>query len=494
VASKGSENHVPARLSHSTSASALGYDRARIVPGFVHLGVGAFHRAHVAAYVDDVLRFDPSWGIIGASLRKPDTREALAPQDFLYTHVTRDGTGSQMRVIGSLLDVIDASQQGAALLAAMTDPRIRVVSLTITEKGYTHDPATGQLDPNHPDILHDLTHPDTPMSAVGILVRALEMRRSHGVAPFTVLSCDNLPANGEVTARVVQAFAALRDMALADHIARDVAFPSCMVDRIVPATIAADQQLVLEQTGFEDAWPVVTEPFSQWVIEDKFCNTRPDFERVGVQMVSNVTPYELMKLRMLNGSHSTLAYLGFLAGHEHVNDTVADPAFRKIIHDLMTQEVMPILPQSLGDLSSYREKLLQRFANPALKHRTWQIAMDGSQKLPQRLLGTIRERLEKGLPVTRLALGVAGWMRYVTGIDEKGRAIEVKDPMAARLRGVADVAGRDAKQLVRGLLSVKEIFGEDLLQKAAFSTILTQHVSSLFEFGAAATVRSIAQG
>jgi fructuronate reductase len=459
----------------------------------VHLGVGAFHRAHVAAYVDDVLQFDPSWGIVGASLRKPDTREALAPQDFLYTHVTRDGSGSRMRVIGSLLDVIDASQQGAALLAAMADPRIRIVSLTITEKGYAHDPATGQLDLSHPDILHDLAHPDAPVSAVGILTRALQLRRADGIAPFTVLSCDNLPANGAVTARVVQAFAALRDKGLAEHIARAVAFPSCMVDRIVPATTEADRRMVLEQSGFEDAWPVVTEPFSQWVIEDKFCNGRPELERVGVQMVSDVAPFELMKLRMLNGSHSTLAYLGYLAGHEYVNDTVADPAFHKLIHDLMTQEVMPILPESLGDLSSYRDKLLQRFANPALKHRTWQIAMDGSQKLPQRLLGTIRERLAKGLPVARLALGVAGWMRYVTGTDESGRSIEVKDPMAARLRGIADVAGRDAGQLVRGLLSVKEIFGADLLQNRVLPTVLTQHVSSLFERGAAGTVRNIAQ-
>jgi len=464
------------------------------VPGMVHVGVGAFHRAHVAAYVDDVLQFDPSWGIIGASLRKPDTRAALAPQDFLYTHVARDGSGSRMRVIGSLLDVMDASQQRAALLAAMTDPRIRIVTLTITEKGYAHDPATGQLDPHHPDIQNDLAHPDAPMSAIGILAQALKLRFTRGIDPLTVLCCDNLPANGEVTARVVQAFAMLRDKRLADHIARDVAFPSCMVDRIVPATTAEDRRMVLEQTGFEDAWPVVTEPFSQWVIEDRFCNGRPEFERVGVQMVADVKPHEMMKLRMLNGSHSTLAYLGYLAGHEYVNDTVADPAFRKIIHELMTQEVMPMLPESLGDLTSYRDQLLQRFANPALKHRTWQIAMDGSQKLPQRLLGTIRERLAKGLPVTRLALGVAGWMRYVTGIDEKGRAIEVKDPMAARLRGIADVAGRDAKQLARGLLSVKEIFGEDLQQNTAFSAVLAQHVSSLFEQGAAATVRNIAQG
>jgi fructuronate reductase len=459
----------------------------------VHLGVGAFQRAHLAVYVDDVLRTDPSWGIIGASLRRSDTRKALAPQDFLYTLAVRSGSGTAIRVIGSLLDVLDAAAQRAELIAAMADPRIRIVSLTVTEKGYCHDPATGALDLHHPDVLHDLAHPESPVSAPGLIVRALEMRRAADVAPFTVLCCDNLPANGETTARIVTALAALRDKRLADDIAGEVAFPSTMVDRIVPATTADDRRLIRELTGLADAWPVVTEPFSQWVIEDRFPAGRPPFETVGAQLVPDVRPFELMKLRMLNGSHSTLAYLGYLAGYEFVNDAIAEPAFRALIHALMTDEVMSTLPAGLGDLGAYRDALLERFANPALRHRTWQIAMDGSQKLTQRLLGTIRDRLADGRPIPLAALGVAAWMRYVTGVDEHGRAIDVRDPLASRLKAVSDSAGRAPVQLVDRLLRVTEVFGDDLPRSETFRAALIGHLASLFQRGALETVRNLAR-
>ncbi len=457
----------------------------------LHLGIGAFHRAHVAAYVDDILAFDPQWGIVGASLRRPDTRDALAPQDFLYSHLTRSGDGTRARIIGSVLDILDANTQRAGLLAAMTDPAIRIVSLTVTEKGYCHDPATGALDETHPDVQHDLKSPEAPVSVPGLLLRALELRRAQNIPPFTVLCCDNLPANGQTVNRIVTRFAELRDRSLASFISDQVAFPSTMVDRIVPATTDDDRRLAAELTGLDDAWPVSTEPFSQWVIEDHFPSGRPDFERVGVQMVSDVKPFEHMKLRMLNGSHSTLAYLGYLAGYDHVSQAIADPPFHRLIHGLMTDEVMPTLPSGLGDLGRYRDALLQRFANPALKHRTWQIAMDGSQKLPQRLLGTIRDRLAQDLPIARLALGVAGWMRYVTGFDEKGRPIDVKDPLSARLRSFADVAGSDANKLVCGLLQVKEIFGDDLPRHPGFTSQLTAHVSSLFVHGSRLTVERV---
>jgi fructuronate reductase len=479
------------RLSNATAW--LPYDRSRITPGIVHLGVGAFQRAHLAAYVDDVLRTDPSWGIIGASLRRSDTRKALAPQDFLYTLAVRSGSGTAVRVIGSLLDVLDAAAQRAELIAAMVDPRIRIVSLTVTEKGYCHDPATGALDLHHPDVLHDLAHPASPVSAPGLIVRALEMRRAADVVPFTVLCCDNLPANGEATARIVTAFAALRDKKLADDIAGEVAFPSTMVDRIVPATTDADRRLVLELTGFTDAWPVVTEPFSPWVVEDRFPAGRPSFETVDAQFVTDVRPFELMKLRMLNGSHSTLAYLGYLAGYEFVNDAIAEPAFRALIHALMTDEVMSTLPAGLGDLGAYRDALLKRFANPALQHRTWQIAMDGSQKLPQRLLGTIRDRLADGRPIRLATLGVAAWMRYVTGVDERGRAIDIRDPLAPRLRAISDSAGRAPAQIVDGLLRVTEVFGDDLPRSETFRAALIGHLASLFQRGALKTVRNLAR-
>lgn len=480
------------RLCSASAAARLSFDRSKVTPGIVHLGVGAFHRAHIAAYVDRILKVDPSWGIIGASLRRPDTRAALAPQDFLYTLVERSGSGTAIRVIGSLLDVLDAAAQRPELIAAMTDPRIRIVSLTVTEKGYCHDPATGMLDQRHPDVLHDLAAPEEPASAPGLIVQALELRKAAGHAPFTVLSCDNLPANGETTARVVTGFARLRDPALADYIAGKVAFPSSMVDRIVPATTDADRDLVLHETGLCDAWPVVTEPFTQWVIEDRFPAGRPPLEAAGTQVVDDVRPFELMKLRMLNGSHSTIAYLGYLGGYAYVSEAIADPAIRSLIHGLMTDEVMQTLPRNFYNLPGYRDALLERFRNPALRHRTWQIAMDGSQKLPQRLLGTIRDRLALRLPFSRAALGVAAWMRYVTGVDEQGGEIAVKDPLAMRLRSISESAGASPVRLVDGLLAVTEIFGNDLPRSERFREDLTAHLSSLFQNGALKTAQAVA--
>jgi fructuronate reductase len=480
------------RLTMKSLVTPLAYDRKAVTPGIVHLGIGAFHRAHMAVYVDDILATDPSWGIIGASLRRPDTKDALAPQDFLYTVAIRDAAGTRARVIGSILDVLDANTQRKELIVTLADPRIRIVSLTVTEKGYCHDPATGNLDQRHPDIIADLANPHAPISAPGLLVRALELRRDAGNAPFTVLSCDNLPSNGKTVARIVTQFARLRDPALADWIAEHVAFPCSMVDRIVPATTDADRDIIRELTGVEDAWPIMTEPFTQWVIEDQFPKGRPAFETVGAQLVEEVEAFELMKLRMLNGSHSTMSYIGYLGGCQFVSEAVADPGIRQLIHGLMTNEVMPSLPMDRKDLEAYRDALLARFANPALKHRTWQIAMDGSQKLPQRLLGTIRDRLAAGQSIQRLALGVAAWMRYVTGIDEKGEPIDVKDPHAARLRTIADAAGRDAEKLADGLLGLPEIFGTDLPGNAAFRGAVTVHLAALFWDGALATAKAVA--
>jgi fructuronate reductase len=476
------------RLTAATLPAPPPYDRAAVTPGIVHLGIGAFHRAHMAVYVDDLLARDPRWGIIGASLRRPDTRDALRPQDFLYTVAIRDAAGTTNRVIGSILDILDANTQRDELIAMLSDPRIRMVSLTVTEKGYCHDPATGKLDPSHPDIVHDLANPEAPVSAPGLIVRAIELRRAAGIGPFTVMSCDNLPANGKTTKRIVTGFAALRSPDLAAYIEQNTAFPSTMVDRIVPATTDADRESVRTATGLDDAWPIMTEPFTQWVIEDSFASGRPAFELAGAQLVDDVEPFELMKLRMLNGSHSTMAYLGYLAGYQYVSEAIADSAIRTLIHGLMTEEAMPTLPMDKAELARYRDQLLDRFANPALRHRTWQIAMDGSQKLPQRLLGTITDRLAAGQPITRLALGVAAWMRYVTGIDEQGNPIEVKDPLAARCRAIADAADRDATKLADGLLGVTEIFGTTLPGNWTFRNAVTAHLASLFERGARATV------
>lgn len=464
-----------------------------MTPGIVHLGIRAFCRAHMLEYVDNLLARDPGWGVIGASLKRPDTRNALAPQDFLYTLIVRSPDKTTPKVIGSLLDVLDATTQKDRVIETMVDPSIRVVSLTITEKGYCHDPATGELDTRHLDVMHDLVHPESPATAPGLVVRALELRRNAGIPPFTVLCCDNLPSNGETAARVIRGYARLYDPSLAEYITQNVAFPSTMVDRIVPATAGEDRQLTCSVTGLDDAWPVMTEPFKQWVIDDHFTAGRPCFEDAGAEMVTDVKPFEHMKLRLVNGSHSTLAYLGYLSGYEYVSDAVANPHFRALIHGLMTEEIMPTLPMDAGNLATYRDALIERFANPALKHRTWQIAMDGSQKLPQRLLGTIRDRLQKGVNMKRAALSVTAWMRCVTGINENGKEIDVQDPLAENCRLIADVAKGNASSLVDGLLAVKEIFGFDLPRNNSFRAVLCSHVHSLYEVGALRTVQRLAE-
>ncbi|MBV8764824.1 MAG: mannitol dehydrogenase family protein [Hyphomicrobiales bacterium] len=469
-----------------------GYDIASVGAGIVHLGVGAFHRAHQAIYVDDALAAgELRWGIVAASLRQPDTRDALSTQNNLYTLAANSAEGENLRVIGALRRVIVAPEHPAALLAAMADPTIRIVTLTITEKGYCHDPATGELNEEHPDIRADLSSPRRPRSATGFLVEALRLRRAASIAPFTVVSCDNLPANGETLRRVALRHASLLDADLGAFVAGEVAFPSTMVDRIVPATTDADRVRISDRLCVTDAWPVVTEPFTQWVIEDRFPQGRPRFEEYGAELVDDVAPYETMKLRLLNASHSTLAYLGYLAGYETIAETMADESFARLVTGLMDEEMGPTLSLPAGAaLDAYKRALLERFRNPALRHRTWQIAMDGSQKLPQRLLAGARERIVAGSPIKRIALGVAAWMRYVGGIDEKGALIDVRDPLAGRLRAISEAAGPDAERLAGSLLGVREIFGDDLAQNPSFAGPVTSALELLLRAGAKAAVRS----
>ncbi|MGO4387894.1 mannitol dehydrogenase family protein [Microvirga sp. 2YAF29] len=468
------------------------YDRLSMKTGIVHLGVGAFHRAHQAAYTDEVMALDPAWGIVAASLRSADTYDALEPQDGLYTLSVRSEAGEALRVIGSISRVIVAPRAIEDLLAVMSDPATRIVSLTVTEKGYCHDPATGALNEAHPDIIHDLANLRTPRSAPGFVIEALRRRREARLPPFTVLTCDNLPSNGRTVKRVLTRFAELVSPALGRFVVEEVSCPSTMVDRIVPATSDDDRARIAEALGVADAWPVVTEPFTQWVIEDRFPQGRPAWEEGGAEFVADVEPYEHMKLRLLNGSHSTLAYLGYLCGYETVAETMADPAFVRLIESLMNEEVAPTLHMPAGtDLVPYRRALVERFKNPALKHRTWQIAMDGSQKLPQRLLGTVRDRLRDNAPINRLALGVAAWMRYVTGIDENGAPIDVRDPMVARLQERASRAGPDAERLSGELFTLREIFGDDLPRDPRFTGSVTSALKKLYAQGAKRTVAEI---
>ena len=478
------------RLSLSTlgvlpkSVALPAHDRSQLQPGIVHLGIGAFHRAHQAVYVDDILATDPGWAIVGASLRSVETRNALKPQDWLYAVSVRSGEGERLRVIGSVVDVLVATEERKRLLAAMSDPRVRIVSLTVTEKGYCHDPATGALNETDPGVVHDLATPNAPLTAPGLVVEALTRRRAAGVAPFTVLTCDNLPSNGEVAKRILVRFAKLRDADLGAYIAGEVACPSTMVDRITPATTDDDRARVATALGVTDAWPVVTEPFSQWVIEDRFPTGRPAFETAGAELVADVAPYEQMKLRLLNGAHSSLSYLGYLAGYEFVSDVMADASFARFVAALMEEATPTLRLPPSTDLAGYKAALLARFRNPALKHRCWQICMDGSQKLPQRLLGTIRDCLKRGAPFGHLALGVAGWMRYVTATDEKGNAIDVRDPLAGRLRALADAAGPSPERLVHAFLGVERIFGSDLAADPRFVAMVTERLARLLAEGA----------
>jgi fructuronate reductase len=481
------------RLSVVTLGSArigtakFSYDRRRLRPRIVHLGLGAFFRAHGALFTEDVLvDGGGDWGIIGASLKRPEQRNRLVPQDYLYTTVENAPNGQKARIVGCLLNVLVGPENPEALLARLADRETAIVTLSVTEKGYNHDPASGDLNADSPEIRHDLEHADVPQSAIGLITAALARRKAAGLAPFTVATCDNLPNNGVLLARLVHQFASLRDEKLAAWIERTVPFPSSMVDRIVPAEAPGDLSLIEQLTGLHDAAPVMHEPFRQWALEDRFIDgVRPPWERAGVQFVADIAPFEHAKLRMLNASHSALAYLGYLAGHETIFDAVSDDLFARFVKRLWRDDVIPILSAPPGlDLEHYADQLFERYNNPAIRHRLWQIAMDGSQKLPPRLLSTARDNLKQKRPFELVALAVAGWMRYVSGMDETGGTIDVRDPLAALLRERIDAAGPDPMSQVRALVGVEAIFGKDLPASEAFMTVVTTAYEELAREGA----------
>jgi fructuronate reductase len=472
------------------------YDVSKVATGIVHLGLGAFHRAHEAVYTDAILRHDPRWGICGVSLKTPGATAALARQDGLYTVLERGADRTAARVIGALRETLFLGTARDRVIARLADPAVGVVSLTVTEKGYCHDPATGLLNRAHPDIAHDLVHPEAPVSAIGVLVAGLTARRTATGRAINVVCCDNLPHNGRTVEGLVTAFAHALDPALGDWIGAHVAFPRTMVDRIVPATTDVDVADAARLLGVADAAPVVTEPFNGWVIENRFAAARPAWEGAGVQIVGDIAPFETMKLRLLNGSHSTLAYLGFLLGHEFVWQASADPLLAALVERLMATEVVPTLAPPPGvDLSSYCAQIVARFRNPALPHRTQQIAMDGSQKLPQRLLGTVRDRLAGGGSIAHLALAIAGWIRYASGTDEHGRTIEISDPLAARFASIAAAARGNASEIADGFLGLTEVFGADLSENTVFRRAVSRDVGGLIRDGVRRTLAvHIAQG
>ena len=471
-----------------------GYDRAQVKAGVIHLGIGAFHRAHQAVVFDDLLRAgDTRWGVRGASLRSPDVRDQLAPQDGLYSLLVRDSAAERTRIIGAVQDVLVAPENPTALVDALAAPDTHLVTLTVTEKGYKLDPVTGDLIEGDPDLARDLLSLAAPRTAPGFLVAALFRRHARGLPPFTAISCDNLPENGHRLRAAVLALARRHDHRLADWIAQHGAFPQTMVDRIVPATTPDDIEALAARLGVRDLAMVKTEPFIQWVVEDRFVGPRPDLGSVGVQLTADVAPWEEAKLRLLNGAHSAMAYLGGLAGIEFVHQVVALPEGRRFVERLWDEAETTLAPPPGLSIPAYRLDLMTRFSNSALQHRTRQIAMDGSQKLPQRLLSSLAVRLARGQSIEALSLGVAAWMRWQGGRDDAGLVYKVDDPLAQTTAELFGNAAAPAQQ-VAALLSLASIFPPSLAADSRLQAALIRHLTRLTEHGALAALAIPASG
>jgi mannitol 2-dehydrogenase len=462
------------------------FDPGRVRPGIVHLGLGGFHRAHMARYTHDLMdaRSDTlDWGIIGVGLMANDRRmwEALAPQDGLYTLVERQHEDESATVIGSVCAVIFAGEASKAALDAMVSPGVRIVSLTITENGYCLNPATKQLDIAHPTIMHDLSHPELPRSAIGIIVEACRRRMAAGLPAVTALTCDNIQHNGAVLSGAVLELAQRRDPQLAAWIESNATFPSTMVDRITPATTPDDVAYLAARYGVSDHWPVFCERFKQWVVEDDFVQGRPAWEVVGAQFVSDVAPYELMKLRLLNASHLAIAGLGQLAGYTYIDETLNDESIRAYMQTLMDRETGPTVPAVPGiDLCAYKAQLLDRFANMRIKDTVERVNADAPINL---LIDPIVDRLQAGADTPLLALALAAWLRRVRAEDERGHPIRIVHPQADLLRSRAIAGGSDP----RPLLSISSLFG-DLVRHPLLVSTVERWLGLLYGIGAKATL------
>ncbi|MCV3208091.1 mannitol dehydrogenase family protein [Mesorhizobium sp. YC-39] len=493
VASAPLETLGPQLISRLPSAvQKPSYDRAVLAPGMAHIGVGAFHRCHQAEYTDDLLSHRLEfWGVVGINIRPPFLAETLGSQGGLYTRLIRQDNHVEPRVIGSIVRVVDSQESTAPALDVLASSGIDMVTLTVTEKGYCHIPSSGALDFNHPDIAHDLANPEAPRSVPGILARALELRMASHGRPVTLLSCDNIPTNGVILETVVQALASQRNNGLADWISANVAFPSAMVDRIAPATTPADIELVAQRFGYHDAAVVVGEPFRQWVIEQKFAGRVPRWDLVGATFVSDVTPFEHLKMRVLNGAQTTLATLGVLAGLEHTSDAIADPLLADFVHRMLVEETLPTLMPVPGVAPlAYVEQSLGRLRNTAIRHRNHQIATDGSQKIVQRLLNPIRDRLAKGESIALLSVPVAGWMAYLIQASARfGKSWPVSDPYAGKVAAIADAIGHDPEVLAASILAIDTIFDPELATNPKFRAAVISALDGLLSNDTMAIVR-----
>ena len=467
------------------------YEFSNTGTGHVHLGVGAFMRAFVANYNDAALAAKGgNWGIAGVSLRHKTVREQLQPQDCLYTLNAGDNDDVAHQLIASIRSIDVAPENPQRIVDQLAASNVQVVTITVTEKGYCLAPDSGELDRSNPDIEHDLRNLQEPRSMIGFLVAGMEERRKASSGPLTIVSCDNLPDNGSRLQNAVLDFAEGVDGSLRGWIETHVSFPATMVDRIVPATTAEDIARNASAIGVRDEAMIKTEPFLQWVIEDNFSTDRPYWEAAGALFVDQVGPYEAAKLQLLNGPHSALAYLGYLAGFELISDVMQSPDFAAYARLLMSREISPVTPEPAGMThAAYIDDLLRRFENTSLGHRTWQIGMDGSQKLPQRLLNTVRSQLKGGGPIAGLSLAVAAWMRYALGHDEAGALIDVQDPLVESFRRIAASASDDAEDIVMQFVALQPIFGTDLAAERRFTSTVAGQLRLLVDRGAAGAVR-----
>ncbi|QJF52539.1 mannitol dehydrogenase family protein [Roseobacter ponti] len=470
-----------------------GYDPARAGTGIVHFGPGAFHRAHQAACTDAALtRSSGDWRILGVSLQSTAVADALSEQDGRYTLVTRPGPGStpHLQVIGSIAGALAAVRCTDGVLAALQNPATRIVSMTVTEKAYGLDRATGRLDPGHPAVRDDLVRPDTPTGLAGLITEGLRRRRAANTGPFTVLCCDNLPDNGSMVRNVILDFARRTDASLADWIAEHVTFPATMVDRITPAPTADLRAEVADLLGSADNAAVETEPFTQWVIEDRFCAGRPDWEAGGALFVSDVAPFENMKLRMLNGAHSLIAYTGVLCGFPFVRDAIGNPQLRAVVRRHMQAAAATLDPIGGFDFDGYADDLMQRFANPQIAHKTAQIAMDGSQKMPQRIFAPALAAKTRGLDITPFATATAVWLRYTAGLTPDGQRYEVQDPRSDELRGL-HAGGADARGITARLAALPGLLPEGLSGDPGWNDAVAQKLAPMLQGDAAAILDAV---
>ena len=466
------------------------YDRSKVSVGIVHFGTGGFHRAHQAMYVDQLMNqgLALDWGICGVGIMPADQRmrDALKSQDSLFTLVTKHPDGHyEARVIGSIIDFLYAPDDVEKVIETLAAPSTRIVSLTITEGGYNFHHVTGEFDYDNPAVVKDLEGKAPPATVFGLVIEALRRRRERGIPPFTVMSCDNIQSNGDVAKKMFTAFALRKDPALGEWIVANVAFPNAMVDRITPVTATSDIEQVAQRFGIEDAWPVVCEPFTQWVLEDHFPLGRPPFEKAGVQLVKDVVPYELMKLRLLNASHQALTYFGYLSGYRFAHEVTQDPLFETFLLNYMEHEGSPTLMPVPGvDLDLYRRTLIARFANPEVRDTLARLCAESSDRIPKWLVPVIRANLASGGEIRRSAAVVASWARYAEGKDEQGEPITVVDRMKDELMAVA----AQNRGNIKAFIENRKVFG-DLCDNPRFVEAYTEALTSLYEVGAKETVR-----